>query len=218
MSDNSSSQWQVPVGLQAVPAAILGLGLLTQKESVRWLVKKDRLEEGWKSLTWIRASDSADVKAEFEEIKQGVHEEIMSTQGLKKRELLEPANRWRLGLAFGVFLGQQCTGATALAYFGPQFFTLVAGGDATQALLITGLFGVIKVISTGTFLIFFSDRLGRKPVMFFGAIGMSICLIVVATVNATEPPPKTGGATSSGIATVSMIFLTIFIYCFSWGE
>ena len=108
MSDSSSSQWQVPVGLQAVPAGILGLGLLTQPESVRWLVKKGHVEEGWKSLTWIRASDSADVKAEFEEIKLGVQEEILANQGLKKRELLEPANRWRLGIAFGIFLSQQC--------------------------------------------------------------------------------------------------------------
>jgi sugar porter (SP) family MFS transporter len=213
---SASRQWQIPVGLQAVPAGILGFGLLTQKESVRWLVKKNKLEEAWKSLTWIRASDSADVKAEFEEIKLGVHEEVIASQGRKKRELFEPANRYRLGLAFGVFLGQQNTGATALAYFGPQFFSLLAGGNATQALLVTGLFGVIKVISTGTFLIFFSDRLGRKPVLFVSAILMAVCMFIVSIINKTVPPPA-GGATPAGIGTVAMIFLTIFIYCFSWG-
>ena len=53
----SSKQWQIPVGLQIVPPTLLGLGLLTQKESVRWLVKKNRLEEAWENLKWHRADD-----------------------------------------------------------------------------------------------------------------------------------------------------------------
>ena len=53
----SSKQWQIPVGLQMVPPAILGLGLLTQKESVRWLVKKGRTEKAWENLKWMRADD-----------------------------------------------------------------------------------------------------------------------------------------------------------------
>lgn len=53
----SSKQWQIPVGLQLVPSAFLGLGLLTQKESVRWLAKKGRYDEAWESLRWMRADD-----------------------------------------------------------------------------------------------------------------------------------------------------------------
>ena len=168
----------------------------------------------------MRASDSEEVKSEFNEIKAGVEEETRAYQGLKKKELLEPANRWRVGLAFGVFLGQQCTGATALAYYGPQFFGLVSGDNPNRTLLITGLYGVNKVVSTGTFLIFFSDQLGRKPVLQWGAVLQSLCMIIVASVTKTKPPPPSGssqGITSSGIATVAMIFLTNFIYCFSWG-
>lgn len=44
----------------------------------------------------------------------GIAEELRASEGFKKRELLEPANRYRLALAFGMFLGQQCTGMTAL--------------------------------------------------------------------------------------------------------
>jgi MFS family permease len=52
-----SAQWQIPVGLQMVPAAVLGLGLIVFPESVRWLVKKERYDEAWASLTWMRADD-----------------------------------------------------------------------------------------------------------------------------------------------------------------
>ncbi|KAK7182445.1 uncharacterized protein CC84DRAFT_1220328 [Paraphaeosphaeria sporulosa] len=40
-----SMQWQIPIGLQIVPAALLGLSMLTLKESTRWLTQKDRHEE-----------------------------------------------------------------------------------------------------------------------------------------------------------------------------
>ena len=78
-----------------------------------------------------------DVKAEFNEIKTGLAEEFRASEGFKSRELLEPANRFRIITAFCIFLGQQCTGMTALAYFGPQFFKLLVGGG-NQDLLITG--------------------------------------------------------------------------------
>lgn len=55
----SNAQWQIPVGLQMLPAGLLALGLFTQKESVRWLAKKQRYEEAWESLKWIRADDGA---------------------------------------------------------------------------------------------------------------------------------------------------------------
>lgn len=46
----SSRQWQIPVGLQLVPAAVLGFGLFSQPKSVRWLAKTNRLDEAWKAL------------------------------------------------------------------------------------------------------------------------------------------------------------------------
>lgn len=52
-----SKQWQIPVGLQLVPAAVLALGLFTQPESVRWLAKKGRADEAWQSLIWMRADE-----------------------------------------------------------------------------------------------------------------------------------------------------------------
>jgi MFS family permease len=138
----SSAQWQIPVGLQMLPAAVLGFGLIGFPESVRWLVKKERYDEAWESLSWMRADDGMfvlarfslewwfdadiylpgpEVKAEFAEIRAGIAEEMRAREGLQSRELLEPANKKRLALAVGVFLGQQSTGMTALAYFAPQF-------------------------------------------------------------------------------------------------
>lgn len=211
-----SKQWQIPVGLQLVPAAVLALGLFTQPESVRWLAKKDRYDEAWASLTWMRADDGPEVKAEFAEIRTGINEELRASEGMTKRELLEPANRYRLLLGVFLFCGQQCTGMTALAYFGPQFFKLLVGNDPSRSLLITGLFGAEKFITVGIYILFFSEMWGRKPTLWISAILMAICFIIVTVVNNTTPKPQQE-VTSSGIATVAMIFLTNSIYQFSWG-
>ncbi|KAJ5729670.1 general substrate transporter [Penicillium malachiteum] len=213
-----SKEWQIPVGLQLVPSSILAIGLFTQPESCRWLAKKGRMEEAWKSLTWMRADDGPAVKAEFREIEIGLEEERKATEGLTKKELLQPANRYRFALAFLMFCGQQCTGMTALAYYGPQFFKLIVGGDAGRDLLVTGLFGAEKFVTVGTYILIFSERWDRKPTLWIANILMALCFIIVVIVNhTTESTNAAGDPTSAGIATVFMIFLSNSIYQFSWG-
>ncbi|CAL5873600.1 uncharacterized protein PFLUO_LOCUS7881 [Penicillium psychrofluorescens] len=212
-----SRQWQIPVGLQIVPAAVLGLGLIPMPESTRWLAKKGRLEEALTSLQWIRASESAEVKAEFNEIQTGLEEELRATEGVKKRELLEPANRYRIALAFFLFLAQQCTGMTSLAYFGPQFFKTLVGNNNSQSLLITGLFGAEKFVTCTTYLLFFSEMWGRKPTLYITAFMMTVCFVIVTVLHETTVATTPSGPTSAGKATVAMIFVTNAIYQFSWG-
>lgn len=156
------------------------------------------------------------MKAEFNEIRTGLAEELRATQGLKKRELLEPANRRRLMLAFGLFLGQQSTGMTALAYFAPQFFSLVVGDNADRSLLITGIYGAEKFIMVGLYILFFSELWGRKPTLWISPFIMASLFVIVTIVNKTTPLPS-GNATPAGIATVALIFMTNSTYQFSWG-
>ncbi|OCK78881.1 MFS sugar transporter-like protein [Lepidopterella palustris CBS 459.81] len=211
-----SKQWQIPIGLQLVPAALLGLGMFTLKESTRWLTKKGRHEEAWESLKWIRASDSQKVADEMEEIRAGVEMEERATEGFRIKELLEPDNFKRIFTSFAVFTAQQATGATAFAYFGPQYFKLLVGGG-DKDLLLTAIFGAIKVIACGFFVLFLSERVGRRKVLIFGAVFMAICQITTAAVVKNKPPPGNGSVNSSGIATVALIYLFVIAYNLSWG-
>lgn len=59
--------------------------MLTVPESTRWLTKKGRHEEAWKSLQWIRADDSQATADEMEEIRSGVTAETTATEGFQIR-------------------------------------------------------------------------------------------------------------------------------------
>ncbi|MCJ1243872.1 hypothetical protein MMC30_001069 [Trapelia coarctata] len=119
--------------------------MLLIKESARWLAKRGRNDEALHSLIWVRGEDTPEVQAEFAEILMGMQEEIRATEGITWKELLLPANRFRLFIAVTLQLCQQLTGNTSLAYYAPQIIAAVGAG--TSNLLITGFIGIIKVIS-----------------------------------------------------------------------
>ncbi|KAH8666795.1 general substrate transporter [Xylariales sp. PMI_506] len=215
---SESKQWQIPIGLQLVPGALLGLGMLTVKESTRWLTKKGRHEEAWVSLQWIRGGDTPEVREEMKEIRLGVESEARATEGFQFKELLQGDNFKRVFAAFAIFTAQQATGATAFAYYGPQYFKLLVG-SGNKDLLLTAIFGAVKVVACGSFVLFFSERLSRRQVLIGGAALMAACQISTAVVVKAKPPPSTANpaVTSSGIATVALIYLFVIFYNFSWG-
>lgn len=81
--DTDTRQWQIPIGLQLLFAALFGLGMFTLKDSVRWLTLNGRHEEAWQSLKWVRASDGGETRLEMEEIRNGVKEEAHARQGFR---------------------------------------------------------------------------------------------------------------------------------------
>jgi sugar porter (SP) family MFS transporter len=218
IASTQSKQWQIPIGIQILPAALLGLGMFTLKESVRWLTIKGRHEEAWESLQWIRANSGADAQLEMDEIRLGVETELRAKEGFQLKELYtRPDNLKRTITAAVVFVAQQSTGATAFATYGPQYFKLLVGSKGNNDLLLTAIFGAIKVAACLTFVVFVAERVNRRVVLVAGALGMAACQISTAAVVKAKPPPGDATITSSGIATVALIYLFVMIYNFSWG-
>ncbi|MCJ1378111.1 hypothetical protein MMC17_001207 [Xylographa soralifera] len=212
----STRQWQIPIALQMVPGGLVGLGMLLIKESARWLAKRGRNEEALESLIWVRGEDTPEVQAEFAEILMGIEEEIRATEGVTWREINLPANRYRLFIAVTLQLCQQLTGNTSLAYYAPQIFAAVGAG--TSNLLITGFFGIIKVVSVLCFQAFLVERIGRKWAFMGGAAGMGTCMLIIAIIVAIFPPnPLATVITSSGAAAIAIVYLEAASYNLSWG-
>ncbi|KAI1874706.1 hypothetical protein JX265_004914 [Neoarthrinium moseri] len=212
----TTSQWQVPIGLQLVPGGLLGIGMLLTKESTRWLAKKGKTDEALKSLIWVRGGENNDaVQEEFAEILAGIHEEVRTTKGFTWKEALLPANRFRFVIVITLQIGVQLTGNTSLAYYAPQIFNAIGAGD--RSLFITGFFGVVKVVSCLFFLLFLVERIGRRGSLLGGSFLMGTYMLIIACLTATHPPVSGKGFTSTGAAAVTMVYLEAMTYNISWG-
>lgn len=217
LSEEQSLQWQVVIGLQLIPAALMGLGMVLVKESVRWLAKKGRNEEAFASLIWVRGgSDTSEVRAEYSEIMAGVELEIQQSEGVTYKELLLPSNRLRIFIAISIQLCQQLTGNTSLAYYAPQIFATIGAGNKT--LFITGFFGIVKIAGVLTFILLLVDRVGRKKPFMGGAFAMGSFMLIIAIIVATQPPdPDAAGITHAGAAGIAMVYLEAISFNMSWG-
>lgn len=216
IAGSQSKQWQIPIGLQMISGALLFAGMFSVPESVRWLLKRDRQDEAWRSLVWIRASEDAAVVSEFEEMKLGLAAEKQLKTGLRRSEIFTGDNRGRLAIGILAFVFQIATGATALAYFSPQFFALLVG-SGPRDLLLTALFGAIKLIACSIFILFFANRWGRKKPLVFGGFTMAACMLSVAVILRTVPIANSGPVPPAAQACIALIFLAIMAYNCSWG-
>ncbi|KAG6843055.1 hypothetical protein H0H93_002429, partial [Arthromyces matolae] len=80
--------WRIPFGFQLVPAGILGFGLLTIKESPRWLASVGRRDEALRNLAYLRreSTESVEVRDELAEIEAQIEEEKKEREGLGLKE------------------------------------------------------------------------------------------------------------------------------------
>lgn len=87
----------------------------------------------------------------------------------------------------------------------PQIFKAVGAGN--DSLLYSGFFGVVKVVACGFFVLFIADRIGRRWSLFGGAFLMGSYMLIIAVLTATHPPKEGQGFTSTGAASIAMVYL-----------
>jgi SP family sugar:H+ symporter-like MFS transporter len=81
-----------------------------------------------------------------------------------------------LVIGLGIAFFQQITGINAIFYYAPMIFELAGGGKdaAFMQAIIIGLTNVVMTVVA----MFLIDRLGRKPLLIIGSIGITISLFI----------------------------------------
>ncbi|RDW65252.1 hypothetical protein BP5796_09944 [Coleophoma crateriformis] len=215
----STKQWRVPVAIQLIPGGFLFIGLFFLKESPRWLMKQGRYEEATESLAFTRceAIDHPEVVREIAEIRAAIEEELSATEGVRWKECLTPGNRYRFITAFILMLCQQFSGTNSIGYYAPQIFQTIGISKTNSSLFATGIYGTVKVVATGIFLLIGIDKLGRRWSLVLGAAWMMSMMFILGAVLHTHPPTNVNTVSPASIGMVVMIYLYVIGYSASWG-
>lgn len=168
---NAEVGWRYMFGSETIPAALFFVLMLFAPRSPRWLMLVGKETQARDVLTKIVNGEYA--KIAIEEIKDSLH---VKDKHAKVRIIGQ-------GFGFVLFIGimlsvfQQITGINVILYYAPEIFSQLGEG-ADTALLQTIVVGIVNLLFTIVAIVTV-DRLGRKPLMIAGAIGMGICMTAV---------------------------------------
>lgn len=187
--------WRWMFGVGIIPAFLLFVGMYFMPCSPRWLMLKGRTQEAERVMQKLLGK--RDVSAEMADIAGSLKKNVKSGfRALMSKPLLP-----LVGVAFGLFVFQQLSGINAIMYYGPQVFEQSGfGGDSK--FLAQLLMGVINVLAT-VFGVWVVDKLGRRPLLFIGFVGMAICLGLLSFGLST-------GALSPMMSLLSVLLFVVF--------
>lgn len=189
------------------------IGVLLYPESPRWLIKKGKTTQAREIMAILEGKDVEDptLIADIEEM-QRVNE-ITSSTKLTAKELLsngKEMNLWRLSAACLAQAFQQLGGLNLVTYYATTVFEDSLGFDPELSRLMTGCLGTEFFLAALVALVVV-DRLGRRKLMLWGAMGMAISLLIIGAClsKATD--------TYKAPAYAATVFIFVYNTCFAIG-
>lgn len=184
----TSGNWRAMFSIVLVPAVILLFGVLRLPESPRFLIAKGKLAKARFVLTRTRS------KARAERDLHVIYESTKLTDGtwteLFSKKLAMPLF---IGLAIGIL--NQWTGINSFLQYAPEILKRAGLGSDYASMLGSVGIGLLNVICTIVALLLI-DRVGRKPLLLIGVIGVLISEIFLGFVNYLPMSPESEGILS----------------------
>lgn len=185
--------WRYMFGSEAVPAGLFALLICLVPETPRYLVMAGQDGKALAILQKINGSGAG----------QQILDDIKNTITERTERLFTYG--WLVifvGIMLSVF--QQAVGINAVLYYAPRIFSDMG---MKEPMVQTVMMGVVNILFT-LVAIFTVEKLGRKPLLIYGSIGMAIGAFGVAL---------TFG--NGNLALVTMVCIMIYSasFMFSWG-
>ena len=206
--------WRWMFWIELVPAFLFFFMLWFIPESPRFLVSSGATDKATQVLTKLQGSEAATLK--LAEIKQSLasdHQPRLSDLKEKATGKVRPIV-W-VGIGLAAF--QQLVGINVVFYYGAVLWQAV-GFSESDALLINVLSGAISIAACVITLLVI-DKIGRKPLLKWGSVGMAITLsvMVIAFLNASQSPD--GKLVLGEWGTTALVAANMYVFFFnlSWG-
>lgn len=166
--------WRWMLGLELLPALLYYIGLNRVPRSPRWLTLNGAEKEALQVME--RFTSAEDALTQMENIHRSI-EKDKHREKIHIKEIFRKNMRLVLTIGLVVAVFQQLVGINSVMFFAPMIFEQTGiGTDASflQAILV-GLTNLVFTIIAMAII----DRLGRKPLLVYGMLGMAICLFVM---------------------------------------
>lgn len=220
--ERRTSQWQTAMAIQLIPGGLMCLMVPFLLETPRYLIRIGKREQGLQNLAKLRGlpTDHAYVQLEYRETVAQIDAEQEIHAGNSYWQILKDiftnaSNFQRLFLAFMLFLFHKFTGTDSLNYFAPRIFQIIGVGDG-DSLLTTGVYGVVKFVTTIFYVGYLVEHVGRRLPLLVGATIQASCMLYLALYVKFGPNPdtdNTSGVPAGGIVGV----VAIYLYAFGWS-
>jgi sugar porter (SP) family MFS transporter len=172
LADKGPDAWRWMFGLGVVPSLLFLIGVLWLPESPRWLLKANQNKKAESILQKIGGAEFA--ANTLQDIGTSLGTEVKQSYAAVFHKSVRPAVF--IGIALAVF--QQFCGINVVFNYTSTIFES-AGADLNRQLLETVGIGVVNLIFT-LVAMWQVDKLGRRPLMLFGSIILSVVYIIMA--------------------------------------
>ena len=195
-------EWHWMLGIGVFPAVVLIAGMLAMPESPRFLLKAGRDDEARAVLRTMAADGGWEAEERSIRAALAVREDA-------RRSLAEGAVRRALGLGVALAVLQQLTGINTVIYYGPEIVRMSGIAGDRAALLANAAIGLVNVLAT-IIAIMFSDRIGRKPLLYAGVSGMCLALVTLGLALGSVTPDRAMGE-------LAVVSLMAYVACFAFS-
>jgi SP family sugar:H+ symporter-like MFS transporter len=205
--------WRWMFWMEAVPAAAFLLGIMLIPESPRYLIFRGKREQAREIFARI-GGDADKLVREVGESLKGEHRPRLSDLIIPGTRRIAPV-LW-VGMGLAVF--QQFVGINIIFYYG-EILWKAAGATEQWALRINVLTGLVNILATIPAILLI-DRIGRKPLLLIGSVGMAVTLGAMAMVFSTASVGPDGKPLLSHTAALwglTAANLYIVAFAISWG-
>ena len=192
-------RWMLFAGV--VPGLVLFIGMCFMSDTPRWLVSKNRDDEAKKVFSKIEPD--IEPEKEIAEIKETLVDNMQEKTFRLKKWMIMP-----FVVGIGIMFAQICTGINTIIYYAPTIFKTAGFDSNLTAIYATTGIGVVNFIMT-IVAVFFTDRIGRKPLLYFGLTGVMLSLFALGTSFAFA------GVLGSSLKWVAVGSLVTYIICFA---
>jgi SP family xylose:H+ symportor-like MFS transporter len=172
LADHGADSWRWMFGLGVVPSAIFLIGVTWLPESPRWLMKSGQPEKAKVILNKIGSASFAEVT--FEAVEKSLVGTTKQSYAMVFEKAVRPAVV--VGITLAVF--QQFCGINVVFNYTSTIFESV-GANLNRQLFETVAIGIVNLLFT-LLAMWQVDKLGRRPLMLYGSLGLSVLYIILA--------------------------------------